>query len=82
MAPHAVITGSNRGIGLALAQHYAAAGFGVTGICRSASLALRALAQTVIDGVDLIQSDSIAQVCSRLSQRPIDLLLNVAGVIH
>ena len=35
--PHAVITRSNRDIGLALTKHYAQAGFDVTAICRTKS---------------------------------------------
>ncbi len=80
--PHAVITGSNRGIGLALAEHYAKAGFDVTGICRTASTELMNAATQIIDGVDLADDEGIATIIEKLEQRPIELLLNVAGIMH
>lgn len=79
---HIVITGSNRGIGLALAQHYAKSGYAVTGICRQSSPELNQAAARVIEGVDLIQETDIAQIASSLKNHPIDLLLNVAGIMH
>ena len=41
---HAVITGSNRGIGLELARHYQAEGWRVTGVCRETSPELEEIA--------------------------------------
>lgn len=81
-SPHAVITGSNRGIGLALAQHYAKSGYTITGICRTATPELNQIADRVIDNVDLTQANDIAQIAAILENQPIDLLLNVAGVMH
>lgn len=78
-----VVTGSNRGIGLALAEQYAQAGAAVTGICRTASPELTKIATHVIDGVDLVKDDDIAHILDQLRQQPpIDLLLNVAGMMH
>lgn len=81
-ASHVVITGSNRGIGLALAQHYASSGHTVTGICRSASPALHQVADRVIAGIDLTRPEDLTRVASNLVDHPVDLLLNVAGVMH
>ncbi|MDJ0675069.1 MAG: SDR family oxidoreductase [Calothrix sp. MO_167.B42] len=79
---HVVITGSNRGIGLALAKHYAQAGCDVTGICRQTSVELTEVANYVIDGIDLADDSGIAKIILKLQQRSIDLLLNVAGIMH
>lgn len=40
---HVVITGANRGIGLALARHYQEENWSVTGICRESSSELKRL---------------------------------------
>lgn len=79
---HVVTTGSNRGIGLALAQHYAKSGYTVTGICRTVSSELTQVADRVINNVDLTQASDLTKVVSRLENHPIDLLLNVAGMMH
>ena len=79
---HAVITGCNRGIGLALAKHYADDGYEVTAIVRRSTPALDGLATTIIDGIELTNPENITRVASKLKGKPIDLLLNVAGIMQ
>ena len=74
-----VITGANRGIGLELARQLQARGDEVVGLCRISSDELNALDVEVIDGVDLTDAPSIANLPSRLENRSIDLLINNAG---
>lgn len=80
--PLTVVTGANRGIGLALAQHYAQAGHEIVGLCRSASAELNAAATQVIAGVELTDPNGIRTARQALAERQIDLLLNVAGVMR
>ena len=76
-----VITGANRGIGLAMTQPFVAAGHRVYGLCRNVSDALAASGATVIDGVDVGNPDTLPGSLSALKDVSIDLLINNAGVL-
>lgn len=80
----AVVTGANRGIGLALCQQLAASGAQVVAACRQASDELRALAPAgvrVLEGVD-VTDDAVGEVLrAGLGDAPIDLLINNAGLL-
>jgi len=85
-APSVVlITGSNRGIGLALASAYAKAGWRVIATCRVPSRAteLSALAakypNVSVDALDVTSSPSIDALVSKYREQPIDVLVNNAG---
>ncbi|HEX7764900.1 MAG TPA: SDR family oxidoreductase [Cellvibrio sp.] len=78
----AVITGANRGIGLALTQHYLAQGWQVIGICRSTSPELDASGAQVISGVDVTNAAAIADLAQQLKGKSIDLLINNAGIFQ
>ena len=75
-----VITGANRGIGLAWCHHVTARGDEVIAVCRQASVALTALNIDVVDGVDMLQPSSIHRIVAALGQRKVDVLINNAGV--
>lgn len=77
-----VITGANRGIGLELARHYAGEGCKVIGVCRSSSDELSAVADQVIDGVDVTTDAGIEKLTSALRGEQIDLLINNAGLLQ
>ncbi|MDF1639285.1 MAG: short-chain dehydrogenase, partial [Alcanivorax jadensis] len=66
MAQTIVITGANRGIGLALAQHWKARGERVLAVCRQASTALVDSGVEIIDGVDVSTSDGVSNLTSAL----------------
>lgn len=79
-----VITGANRGIGLALAQQFAAQGDSVTAICRNSSNDIEDIADQVISGIDLTNEEVIPGVCSlvdQLTEGRVDCLINNAGLL-
>jgi NAD(P)-dependent dehydrogenase (short-subunit alcohol dehydrogenase family) len=81
--PTVLVTGANRGIGLELARQYAAAGWQVIACCRRPRQAktLSALAGDVeIRALDVASPASIARLAALLGRRPIDVLLNNAGI--
>ena len=79
--PTVLITGANRGIGLALAQAYAADGYTVIATARAPETAeaLKATGAEVLP-LDVSETASIDALAERLGDRPIDLLINNAGV--
>lgn len=76
-----VITGANRGIGLALVEHYLQAGCEVYGLCRNSSDQLNQSAAKVIEKVDVSNPESLPDALAKLRNVKIDLLINNAGVL-
>ncbi len=76
-----VITGGNRGIGLALAKQYVAKGAKVFVTCRNGCDDLNKLPVTVVKGVDVSNPDALADSLKPLLNTKIDLLINNAGVL-
>jgi len=76
-----VITGANRGLGLALVQQYVKRGVEVIGGCRHPAAA-DALADTgaEVQALDTGSSESIAAFAKEVGDRPIDVLINNAGI--
>ena len=81
MAQTIVITGANRGIGLALAQQWKARGDRVLAVCRQASAALVDSGVEIIDGVDVSTADGVSNLSSGLGDTSVDLLYNNAGIM-
>ncbi|QJQ94312.1 MULTISPECIES: SDR family oxidoreductase [Halomonadaceae] len=77
-----LITGANRGVGLALAQHYHQAGWKVIGVCRSPSSELADIAERVIDDIDITQEAQVARLAAELDGSALDLLINNAGLLR
>jgi len=78
----ALVTGANRGIGLALARHLAARGDRVIAVCRQASAELRAVAAQVEEGVDVTSEETLAALAARLADSALDLLVLNAGIMR
>lgn len=82
-----LINGSNRGIGLAFADHYARLGWRVIATCRSPERAadLQALAEQhdnlTIAQLDITSADEIRALAERLGDQPIDVLINNAAYL-
>jgi NAD(P)-dependent dehydrogenase (short-subunit alcohol dehydrogenase family) len=82
--PIVVITGANRGIGLAMATVYAARGDRVIGTARdpARAAALAALGRDVeCLPLDVTSEESLAALARTLSGRPIDILVANSGVL-
>jgi NAD(P)-dependent dehydrogenase (short-subunit alcohol dehydrogenase family) len=83
----ALVTGANRGIGLALAQSLAANGWKVVATARNPADAkdLNALRASdpdvVVEKLDLADDAQIDALAAKYRGRPIDLLVNNAGVL-
>jgi NAD(P)-dependent dehydrogenase (short-subunit alcohol dehydrogenase family) len=83
----ALITGTNRGLGLELARQYAAAGWTVIATARNPETAteLRALAgkssRFTVETLDVLDRAAIGALAAKYAGRPIDVLINNAGVL-
>jgi len=82
-----LVTGANRGIGLEFAHQYAADGCDVIATSRdpARSPELAALAKSLpgleIETLDVADASSVAGLTARCDGRPIDILINNAGII-
>jgi NAD(P)-dependent dehydrogenase (short-subunit alcohol dehydrogenase family) len=79
--PFAVVTGSNRGIGLELCRELALRGDTVLAACRSRSAELDALGVEVVSDVDVTTESGASKLSAAVAKRTIDLLINNAGVL-
>ena len=77
-----LVTGANKGIGLQLCTQLAARADEVIAVCRSSSAELRDLEVKIIEGIDVSETESVAQLKSELVDHKIDVLLNNAGILH
>jgi NAD(P)-dependent dehydrogenase (short-subunit alcohol dehydrogenase family) len=76
-----VITGANRGLGLALTQCYTEAGAQVIGGCRRPAEAIELAATGAeVHPLDMSSADSIASFAAAIGERPVDVLVNNAGI--
>jgi NAD(P)-dependent dehydrogenase (short-subunit alcohol dehydrogenase family) len=76
-----VVTGANRGIGLALASLLKKKGHAVLAACRNVSPELEALGVEVTSGVDVADDEGIARLKAAVGERTVDLLINNAGIL-
>ena len=80
MSQTALVTGSNRGIGLEFCKQLKQRGFDVIATCRKASKELEALDVDVIENVEVSDPASLNALVEKLAGRQIDWLINNAGI--
>ncbi len=81
-----LVTGANRGIGLALVRELLGRGTRVIGSCRQPDTHLPALAQehpnlVIAENVDVTDEDAVVRLASEISE-PLDILINNAGYFY
>ena len=76
-----LVSGANRGIGLALVQRFRARGDDVVALCRHSSEALEASGARIESGIDVTDDAALATLADRLSDSRIDVLVLNAGIL-
>jgi len=77
-----LITGANRGIGLAYCRALQARGDAVIAVCRKPSPELEALGVRIEAGIDLGNDDAISALVTRLHGLPLDVVILNAGILE
>ncbi len=77
-----IVTGANRGIGLALTKALVQRGATVLAACRTSSPELAKLGVEVVEGVEVNDDEGVARLATAVGQRDIELLINNAGVLR
>ena len=81
-----LVTSANRGLGYEFARQYAAEGWRVFAACRHPQSAKKLQELAAAGSVDVLEMDvtnsaSIRQAAATIGGKPIDILLNTAGII-
>lgn len=82
MSNTVVITGANRGIGLALVKEYLGRGDTVYALCRTPSEALLQTAAQIVTGIDVTNGALQKQLRAELAGVKVDILINNAGILR
>jgi NAD(P)-dependent dehydrogenase (short-subunit alcohol dehydrogenase family) len=82
MKKNIIITGANRGIGLAMTEHFNVQGDNVYALCRETSNELNALNVNVIEQVDVATDTGISTMLLALADVAIDILVCNAGILR
>ncbi|TQV71417.1 SDR family oxidoreductase [Aliikangiella marina] len=77
-----LITGANRGIGLAMTKLYLDRGDDVVAVCRKSSPDLDSTEALVITGIDVAEAVDVQTLREKLSDKHIDVLINNAGILR
>ncbi|MCX7042813.1 MAG: SDR family NAD(P)-dependent oxidoreductase, partial [Gammaproteobacteria bacterium] len=77
-----LVTGANRGIGLALVKHFRSRGDSVVAVCRHGSDELAATGARVEPGIDVTDDAALAALDARLGELRLDELWLNAGVLE
>ena len=77
-----LVTGTNRGIGLEYCRQLQDRGDEVIAVCRKPSDELQNLGVRIESGIDLTSQQDIGNLVNRLDGKPIDVLINNAGIVE
>lgn len=77
-----LVTGANRGIGLALCKLLTERGDTVIAACRKSSKALAALGVRVVEGIDVGDPESARRLADAVEGESLDWLINNAGILR
>lgn len=77
-----VITGANRGIGLALCEQLKKQDYEIVALCRKSSPELDKLGVKVIDSVDVSSDSCVETIQKGLGHTQVDVLINNAGLLE
>lgn len=80
MKKTALVTGANRGLGLALSIELLERGYEVIAVCRRSSSLLGSIGALVVDAIDLTKPKDIASLSQRISLDRLDMLISNAGL--
>ena len=82
MAKKTLVTGANRGIGLALCQLLRQRGDEVVAVCRASSPDLAKLGVDVVTGIEGTSDESVAKLTHHLGKTSLDLVVLNAGILR
>lgn len=77
-----LVTGANRGIGLALTEQFCARGDHVIAVCRQASKELLDTGAEIVSGIDVTRDADLLRLSDTLKDVTMDTLVNNAGLLH
>jgi NAD(P)-dependent dehydrogenase (short-subunit alcohol dehydrogenase family) len=77
----ALVTGANRGIGLALVELLRQREMNVLATCRKTSVELERTGAEVVSGIELTDDAGIQRLVAAVGPRSLDLLINNAGIM-
>jgi len=77
-----LITGANRGIGLALTRRFAGRGDQVIAVCRRPSAELQLKNVRIESDVDVTSDQAVAALAKKLDPQSLDLLILNAGILR
>lgn len=77
-----LISGTSRGIGLALARQFAARGDRVIAVCRKPSDELAQIEGIrIISDIEVMRDDALQHLAAQLDKQPLDVIIHNAGVL-
>lgn len=80
--PRVLVTGAERGLGLALARGFTDGGWSVAALCREVTPAIEALApEFPFDGIDVSNAAHVRRAAAEMGDAALDALINNAGVM-
>ena len=77
----AIVTGANKGIGLALVEVLRQREINVLATCRKSSPELERTGAEIVSGIEVTEDSALQKLVAAVGARSIDLLINNAGIM-